>query len=90
MGGIGGFPAALIALVDGRAVGLLRATFRTEFPLVHRTAGACPTFVGWLGRTALGAELAGRRCATGALPAVCRLLYRSGLPLRLLLRAHLE
>ena len=72
LGRIGRFPAALVALIDRCAGGLLRAALCAELTLVHRAAGAGPAFVGGLGRTAFGAELADCRCAANTFPSIFR------------------
>ena len=75
---IGRCPAAFVASVERRACGLLCAAFRAKPALVHRSAGTSPAFIRRFARTALGAELAGHRRATGAFPGAARRLRLLG------------
>ena len=67
-------PSAFVTAVEGSVGGLFLAAFRTEFPLVHCTAGAGPSLGGsWLGSAAFHAEFSGIFLAAGTGPGVlCR------------------
>ena len=65
------FPTALVAAIERSILRLLRTAVLAELALVHSSAGAGPAVVSRFRRTALGAELSGRRSTAFALPRAC-------------------